>query len=297
MSTSTWDATSLTTRFDEVRSHTERLAAPLSPEDQTVQSMPDVSAPRSGTGRTSPGSSRPSCCAEHEPGYRAVPRPTYGFLFNCYYEAVGDAALPARAGPDDPARRRTRSATTGGNVDERDARPARPASTTAPCRARLDLIELGLHHEQQHQELMLMDIKHVLSRNPLRAGLPRGAPHARRRARRRSAGSTSRAAWSRSATRATGFALRQRGSRATERGSSPSGSPTAWSPTASGSSSWTTAATSGPSSGSSDGWATGQRRGLARAALLGRATTATSGSSTPCTAPGRSIPARAGRAT
>ena len=43
MAGTTWDPTTLRTRYDEVRAHTETLASPLSPEDQTVQSMPDVS--------------------------------------------------------------------------------------------------------------------------------------------------------------------------------------------------------------------------------------------------------------
>ena len=99
----------------------------------------------------------------HAPGYRPLDEP-YRMLFNSYYEAVGpkhtraERGLITRPGIAEvarvpPSRRR------------RDARAARRRRRTP---AVADLVELGLHHEQQHQELLLMDIKHVLSCNPLR---------------------------------------------------------------------------------------------------------------------------------
>ncbi|HUY65092.1 MAG TPA: ergothioneine biosynthesis protein EgtB [Acidimicrobiales bacterium] len=149
----------LAARYREVRAQTERLAAPLSPEDQTVQSMPDVSPTKWHRAHTSwffetfllePGL----------PGYR-VHDPEYGYLFNSYYESVG-ARYPrhcrgvvSRPGAASVGRYRL-------HVDE-----AMSAYLELPLPAeRSWLVELGMHHEQQHQELLLMDIKHVLSCNP-----------------------------------------------------------------------------------------------------------------------------------
>jgi ergothioneine biosynthesis protein EgtB len=158
-----WDPSSLVTRYDEVRSHTERLAAPLSPEDQTVQSMPDVSPTKWHRAHVT-WFFETFVLAEHEPGF-APYQDRYWFLFNSYYESVGprfsrpQRGVISRPGAHDVGRYR-------GDVDARmrDLVASLDAGTlekVAPT------IELGFHHEQQHQELLLMDIKHVLSLNPL----------------------------------------------------------------------------------------------------------------------------------
>ena len=87
------------------------------------------------------------------------------------------------------------------------------------------LVELGVQHEQQHQELILMDIKHVFSVNPLLPAYQAPRPAGARRRRRRSAGSSLPAGSTRSATRAavSPSTTRRRGTRS---GSSPSASPT-----------------------------------------------------------------------
>ncbi|HZU71650.1 MAG TPA: ergothioneine biosynthesis protein EgtB [Acidimicrobiales bacterium] len=160
-------AGSLVQLYRQVRALTEALADPLSPEDQTAQSMPDVSPTKWHRAHTSwffetfvlPG---------RLPGYRQY-HDQYGFLFNSYYETVGPffprdrRGTITRPGAADISRYR-------GHVDaameEVVAGDGDPAS--------YGVIELGCHHEQQHQELILMDIKHVLSTNPLRpAYLPR----------------------------------------------------------------------------------------------------------------------------
>src|SRR3954469_21860215 len=86
-STTTWTADELVARYDEVRSHTERLAAPLSPEDQTVQSMPDVSPTKWHRAHVTwffeTFVLEPSLA-----GYRPFDE-RFGYLFNSYYEAVG----------------------------------------------------------------------------------------------------------------------------------------------------------------------------------------------------------------
>ena len=132
-----------------------------------------------------------------------------------------------------------------------------------------------------------MDIKHVLSLNPLRPAYA-GSPERRRRRPTGSAGSTSRAVWSRSATRARASPSTT-SCPATSSTSRPTGSPTGWSPTASGWSSWPTAATAATSCGSpTAGRGSTPRAGTRRS--TGPSSTA-SGSSTPSTAPGRSTPA------
>ncbi|MEZ5168493.1 MAG: ergothioneine biosynthesis protein EgtB [Acidimicrobiales bacterium] len=151
----------LAARYQSVRDLTETLAAPLSDEDQTVQSMPDVSPTKWHRAHTT-WFFETFLLLEHTPGYQAVD-PSYGFLFNSYYEAVGarhprpQRGLVTRPGVAAVADYRAR-------VDE--AMHALIASPFADEPAVADLIELGLHHEQQHQELLLMDIQHVLAANP-----------------------------------------------------------------------------------------------------------------------------------
>ena len=149
--------------FDEVRALSRKLASPLTAEDQQVQSMPDVSPTKWHLAHTS-WFFETFILKAHLDGYEDF-HPAYGYLFNSYYEAVGprharaerglitrpglDEVLAYRAHVDDAVRR---------FVDSADD------DMIESIRA---LFALGLNHEQQHQELMLMDIKHVLSRNPL----------------------------------------------------------------------------------------------------------------------------------
>jgi ergothioneine biosynthesis protein EgtB len=151
---------SLWCRYEAVRSLTEELAGSLSPEDQTVQSMPDVSPTKWHRGHTTwffevfllsglLEEYRP-----HHPGYR--------YLFNSYYETEGprharpERGLISRPGASEVASYRR-------HVDQ--AMEVLLEKQLAPEAAWL--VDLGLNHEQQHQELSLMDIKHVLSCNPL----------------------------------------------------------------------------------------------------------------------------------
>ena len=163
MSSESWDVEALVRRYDEVRSHTESLAAPLSPEDQTVQSMPDVSPTKWHRAHVT-WFFETFVLADNEPGF-APYEDKYWFLFNSYYEAVGpryarpDRGLISRPGAHDVGVYRT-------NVDDRmrDLLTSLDEGTLSKLGS---TIELGFHHEQQHQELLLMDIKHVLSVNPL----------------------------------------------------------------------------------------------------------------------------------
>lgn len=146
-------------RFQIVRSHTEELAAPLSAEDQTVQSMPDASPTKWHLAHTT-WFFETFVLRPHARDYRVFDA-AFEYLFNSYYEAVG---------PRYP--RPQRGLITRPGVEEvlayrRHVTEAMLAFLREDHGAH-DLVELGLHHEQQHQELLLMDIKHALSMNPLR---------------------------------------------------------------------------------------------------------------------------------
>jgi ergothioneine biosynthesis protein EgtB len=157
----TWDD------YSAVRQYTEALAAPLSAEDQTVQSMPDVSPTKWHRAHVT-WFFEQFILLNDSLGLRA-PRPyrpvaeEYLYLFNSYYEGVGprhpraQRGLLTRPGVAEITRYRDAVDTAMADVLTDDLSPAVAS-----------LVELGLHHEQQHQELLLMDIKHVLGSNPLR---------------------------------------------------------------------------------------------------------------------------------
>lgn len=148
-------------RYLEVRDQTESLAEPLSAEDQTVQSMPDVSPTKWHRAHTT-WFWEEFVLGPNQPGFTPF-HPAYRYLFNSYYESVG----PRHARPQ-------RGLLTRPGVAEIAAYRRRTddimcdllSSSRAPEVA--GIAELGLNHEQQHQELILMDIKHVLWCNPMR---------------------------------------------------------------------------------------------------------------------------------
>ncbi|WP_135469368.1 ergothioneine biosynthesis protein EgtB [Crenalkalicoccus roseus] len=150
----------LAERYRAVRARTEALAAPLSPEDQTVQSMPDASPTKWHRAHTT-WFFETFLLLPHLPGYRRV-REEYAFLFNSYYVAAG----PRHARP----RRGMLTRPSCAEVAEYRARvdEAMAALLRDPPPEALPLVELGLQHEEQHQELLLTDILHALSANPLR---------------------------------------------------------------------------------------------------------------------------------
>nr|WP_246280020.1 ergothioneine biosynthesis protein EgtB [Nocardioides daedukensis] len=158
-------------RYDQVRAHTERLAAPLTPEDQTVQSMPDVSPTKWHRAHVT-WFFETFVLADQEPDFAPF-QDKYWFLFNSYYEAIGPRysrpmrGVISRPGAHDVADYRS-------NVDDR-MRDLLDRVDDGTFTKLAPIVELGFHHEQQHQELLLMDIKHVLSLNPLQpvyAGRP-----------------------------------------------------------------------------------------------------------------------------
>jgi ergothioneine biosynthesis protein EgtB len=150
----------LADRFVAVRSLTESLGSCLSAEDQTVQSMPDVSPTKWHRAHTTWFFE--SFLLVPSLPYYQVFHPDYAYLFNSYYEGVGarypraDRGFISRPGVQEVADYRC-------HVDEAMAELFEDV-TSHPMP---ELAELGIQHEQQHQELLLMDIKHVLSRNPM----------------------------------------------------------------------------------------------------------------------------------
>lgn len=150
-------------RFGEIRTQTERLASRLSAEDQQVQSMPDVSPTKWHLAHVT-WFFETFVLKPHAAGYEEFD-PDFNYLFNSYYEAVG----PRHARPDRGLLTRPsldRVMAYRAHVDAAIEKFAGMAGGAVPDDI-LDLLELGLHHEQQHQELILMDIKHVLSCNPM----------------------------------------------------------------------------------------------------------------------------------
>jgi ergothioneine biosynthesis protein EgtB len=173
------DRTALVDRFLAVRAETERLCAPLAVEDYQLQSMPDCSPPKWHLAHTA-WFFEEFVLAGHAPGYRPF-HPRYGYLFNSYYDAVGDRwPRPARGLLSRPTVSEVYAYRHA--VDERLPALVRTADgrtleTIAP------VVALGLNHEQQHQELLLTDLKHAFGLNPLRPAYappidaaPGGAP-------------------------------------------------------------------------------------------------------------------------
>ena len=162
----------LARRTANVRAETRALAAPLSPEDQQVQSMPDASPTKWHLAHTT-WFFETFVLAPHAPGFAPFDE-TFGYLFNSYYEAVGPRhPRPARGLLTRPALERISAWRE--RTDAALARFIESAPDDAFRRA-MPMIELGLHHEEQHQELILMDILHLFSLNPLAPAYASAAP-------------------------------------------------------------------------------------------------------------------------
>ena len=152
----------LVERYRRVRRFSERLCEPLEPEDCVVQSMPDVSPIRWHLAHTT-WFFETFVVARTRPDYRPY-NAAYEYLFNSYYNLVGDQFPRPRRGllsrPTVAEVFEYRQA-----IDDRMERWFVEADD-AP-RDQLAIVELGIQHEQQHQELMCTDLKHVFSCNPL----------------------------------------------------------------------------------------------------------------------------------
>jgi ergothioneine biosynthesis protein EgtB len=150
-------------RFHQIRNFTDALCAGLEPEDCVVQSMPDVSPTKWHLAHTT-WFFETFILKKFVPGYRAE-IPEYAYLFNSYYNAAGDMhrrdlrGLISRPTVSQAHRYR---ASVDSHIDD---------LLSNSDESLLDELEpifvLGFHHEQQHQELLITDIKHVFAQNPL----------------------------------------------------------------------------------------------------------------------------------
>jgi dimethylhistidine N-methyltransferase len=150
----------LAARFRAVREASLTRTAPLSAEDQQAQSMPDASPTKWHLAHVT-WFFETFLLIPHLPGYRAFD-PAFGYLFNSYYEAVGPRhPRPARGLITRPGLARVIAYRA--HVDAAMERLL--ASDPSPEVA--DLVALGLAHEEQHQELMLMDVLHLFAQSPV----------------------------------------------------------------------------------------------------------------------------------
>jgi ergothioneine biosynthesis protein EgtB len=148
----------LSERFRAVRGHTERLVAALTDEDQCVQSMPDASPAKWHRAHTT-WFFEQFALGPNLPGYKVFDD-KFSFLFNSYYEAVGARhPRPARGLITRPGAREVGEYRR--HVDEGVARLLAEREANVA-----ELIELGLHHEQQHQELLVTDMMHAFAQGP-----------------------------------------------------------------------------------------------------------------------------------
>ncbi|HKX22871.1 MAG TPA: ergothioneine biosynthesis protein EgtB [Rhizorhapis sp.] len=167
--TRSYPSTSGPADYMRIRTLSGALSAPLSDADATAQSMEDASPAKWHLAHTS-WFFETFVLRDHVPGYRPFDE-RYHFLFNSYYEAEGDRHARPRRGL------LTRPALAEVLAYRAHVDAAIGAALPAFSQSAKDLLVLGLHHEQQHQELLLTDILHLFAQNPLEPALWR-APSA-----------------------------------------------------------------------------------------------------------------------
>jgi ergothioneine biosynthesis protein EgtB len=161
----------LAQRFAAIRQHTQALTAPLSAEDACVQSMPDASPAKWHLAHTTWFFETFVLDAAVAPF-----DPEFAYLFNSYYEAVGPRQpRPQRGLLTRPSLARVHAYRVA--IDARIADLLRTAPPAALAQV-APMLELGLQHEQQHQELILTDILHLLAQNPTAHAYATDAPAA-----------------------------------------------------------------------------------------------------------------------
>jgi ergothioneine biosynthesis protein EgtB len=166
------DRRALAARYVEVRARTRELCRPLAAEDYVVQSMADTSPAKWHLAHVTwffENFLLAPFLRDYEPYH-----PRYGYLFNSYYETVGKFFPRAQRGL---LSRPTVEEILGyrEHVDER-MHELLDCTSDGDWREVAARITLGLHHEQQHQELILTDVKHLYACNPLRPAYREGTP-------------------------------------------------------------------------------------------------------------------------
>jgi len=146
--------------FVKVRNETERRAAPLSPEDQVVQSMPDASPAKWHRAHVT-WFFEQFLLRPFAPSYQPFDE-RFAYLFNSYYVAAG----PRHARPERGLITRPGVAETTAYRAHVDAAVVKLIEMTQEPERVFPIVEIGLNHEQQHQELMLTDLLHAFAQNP-----------------------------------------------------------------------------------------------------------------------------------
>lgn len=151
---------SLQERYQKIRQTTEAICSPLSKEDYVPQPIEDVSPPKWHLGHTT-WFFENFILAEYVTGFKLF-NPSFNYLFNSYYESQGDRILRSNRG--------NLSRPTVDEIYEYRAYVDQHMSAfieSGISQELTDLLEVGLQHEQQHQELLVTDIKYILGNNPL----------------------------------------------------------------------------------------------------------------------------------
>lgn len=147
-------------RLLETREHSEKICEPLQTEDYVIQPVVDVSPPKWHLGHTT-WFFEEFVLLPHYPGYKVF-HEDFSFVFNSYYESIGKRVLrPDRGNLSRPSVREVFSYRH--YVTSHLMKLLESGKGESYC----ELLEIGLQHEQQHQELLLTDIKYILGKNPL----------------------------------------------------------------------------------------------------------------------------------
>ncbi|XZF14919.1 ergothioneine biosynthesis protein EgtB [Chitinophagaceae bacterium MMS25-I14] len=150
----------LAEKYREVRQHTEHICSPLQTEDYVVQPVVDVSPPKWHIGHTT-WFFETFVLQQYRPGYEVFDK-DYNFVFNSYYETIGNRVIRTDRGnlsrPTVADIYRYRKYVDDHMQDFLAGELSQEIQ---------DVVTLGLNHEQQHQELLLTDIKYILGHNPL----------------------------------------------------------------------------------------------------------------------------------
>lgn len=150
-------------RFKAVRSFTEELTKPLKIEDFVIQSMPDVSPTKWHLGHTS-WFFEAFVLKDAVSNYKSL-NPNYSYIFNSYYVLIGERFIRANRGF--LSRPTVEDVFNYRKFVNKNVIKFLENCTDKVYKRFSSVVEIGINHEQQHQELLLTDIKHVLSFNPL----------------------------------------------------------------------------------------------------------------------------------